>query len=423
MMPAPKPAFLRHLMGSMVLAAAVAGAPLLSAAADAPPAADAAGAADGAGAGAAASGAGSAGLFTVDSLSNIPAPSVDAKAWLVMDANSGQVIAAHNPQDAVEPASLTKIMAAYVVFDALENGRLKLDQKVHVSEKAWKTEGSRMFIDPNSDVPVDDLLQGLIVQSGNDATVALAEAVGGSESAFVALMNQQAQELGLKHTHFVNAPGLPDPDHTTTVQDLALMTRALVQRFPQYMHYYSQKEYTYNKIRQGNRNRLLWVDDTIDGLKTGHTKSAGYCLVTTALRDGRRVISVVVGAGSEASRAESSLKLLNWGYKNFDTVRLLEAGQSAVTAEVWEGEADSVGLGLDHDLWVTVPRGQADSVHTEARYPQPLLAPLSADAVIGTLQVELAGHTLAQQPLQVLAAVPEAGIVGRLFDKIRLLFH
>ncbi|MFA7438648.1 D-alanyl-D-alanine carboxypeptidase family protein [Castellaniella sp.] len=413
---APKSAFPLHLVGSLVLAAALAGAPFGAGAADAPPATEAAGAQGGAGAAA-------AGLLTVDSLSSIPAPSVDAKAWLVMDANSGQIIAAHNPQDPVEPASLTKIMAAYVVFDALENGRLKLDQKVHVSEKAWKTEGSRMFIDPNSDVPVNDLLQGLIVQSGNDATVALAEAVGGSESAFVALMNQQAQALGLKHTHFVNSPGLPDPDHTTTVQDLALMTRALVQRFPQYMHYYSQKEYTYNKIRQSNRNRLLWVDETIDGLKTGHTKSAGYCLVTTALRDGRRVISVVVGAGSEASRAESSLKLINWGYKNFDTVQLLEAAQPAVMAQVWEGEADAVGLGLDHALWVTVPRGQSGSVHTEARYPQPLLAPLSADTVIGTLQVELDGHVLAQAPLQVLASVPEAGFFGRLFDKVRLLFH
>lgn len=413
MTPAHLPATLSRRARQLLMVVALAVTPGLVAAADEPAAAAAPAVVSSAG----------ATVQTVDALSNIPAPVIDAKAWLLLDANSGQVIAASNPQEAVEPASLTKIMAAYVVFDALENGRLSLDQKVHVSEKAWKTEGSRMFIDPNTEVSVDDLLQGLIVQSGNDATVALAEAVGGSESAFVALMNQEAKELGLTGTHFVNSPGLPDEDHMTSVQDLAVLTRALVQRFPQYMHYYSQKEYTYNNIRQSNRNRLLWVDDTIDGLKTGHTKSAGYCLVTTALRDERRLISVVVGASSESSRAESSLKLINWGYKNFDTVRLLDANQPAVMAQVWEGEVDTVGLGVNAPLWVTVPRGQSADLHTEARYTQPLMAPLTAGDTIGTLQVELAGHSLVNQPLLVLANVPEAGIFGRLFDKIRLLFH
>lgn len=359
----------------------------------------------------------------VSELSNIPAPVLGAKAWMTLDANSGQVIAAQNPDEPVEPASLTKLMSAYVVFEALEGGRLALDQKVHVSEKAWKTEGSRMFISPNTEVSVDELLQGLIVQSGNDATVALAEAVAGSESAFAAMMNEQAARMGLKHTHFTNSTGLPDPDHMTTVEDLANLARELVSRFPQYMHYYSQREFTYNKIKQSNRNRLLWADDTVDGLKTGHTQSAGYCLVSTALRDGRRVVAVLVGSTSDAARTENSLKLLNWSFKNFDTVRLLAPGQAAVQARVWEGEADAVGLGVDGALWVTVPRGRADALQSVAHYTQPLLAPLAKGDAMGTLQVSLGDKTLKTVPLQVEAAVAEAGFFGRLVDKVRLLFQ
>ena len=364
-----------------------------------------------------------AGFEMVSSLSNIPAPTLGAKAWLTLDANSGQVIAAQNPQQTVEPASLTKLMSAYVIFDALESGRLKLDQKVHVSEKAWKTEGSRMFIDPNTEVSVDEFLQGMLVQSGNDATVALAEAVAGSESAFAALMNQQAKALGMKHTHFMNASGLPDPDHMTTVEDLAILARALVRRFPQYRHYDSQKEFTYNNIKQSNRNRLLWADPTVDGLKTGHTQSAGYCLVATALRDGRRVVSVLVGAASDAARTESSLKLLNWSFQNFDTVKLLDKDKPAVSARVWEGATETAGLGLSNALWVTVPRGRADDIKTEARYTQPLMAPLAEGARAGTLLVSLDGKELDQRPLVVLQSVEEAGFFGRLLDKIRLLFE
>nr|WP_322995973.1 D-alanyl-D-alanine carboxypeptidase family protein [Castellaniella sp.] len=359
----------------------------------------------------------------VSALSNIPAPTLAAKAWLTLDATSGQIIAAQNPTMAVEPASLTKIMSAYVIFQALESGRLKLDQKIHVSEKAWKTEGSRMFIDPKSEVTVDELLQGMLVQSGNDATVALAEAVAGSESAFAALMNQQAKALGMNGTHFVNSTGLPDPDHTTTVEDLAVLSRALVQAFPQYRHYDSQKEFTYNKIKQSNRNRLLWADETVDGLKTGHTQSAGYCLVATALRDGRRVVSVIVGAGSDAARTESSLKLLNWSFKNFDTVKLLDQGTPAVAARVWEGEIDTADLGVEKTLWVTVPRGQADNIKTEARYTQPLMAPLTEGNKAGTLLASLDGKPLKDVPLLVMQSVPEAGFFGRLVDKVRLMFE
>lgn len=359
----------------------------------------------------------------VSALSNIPAPALGVKAWLTLDATSGQIIAAQNPNAAVEPASLTKLMSAYVVFEALENGRLKLDQMVHVSEKAWKTEGSRMFINPNTEVSVDDLLQGMLVQSGNDATVALAEAVAGSESAFAALMNQQAKALGMTQTHFVNSTGLPDPDHMTTVEDLATLSRALVQRFPQYRHYDSQKEYTYNNIKQSNRNRLLWADSTVDGLKTGHTQSAGYCLAATALRDGRRVVSVLVGAASDAARTESSLKLLNWSFKNFDTVQLLDKSKPAVSARVWEGQSETADLGVGHPLWVTVPRGQADQIKTEARYTQPLMAPLTEGDQAGTLLVTLDGKILQQVPLLVMHSVPEAGFFGRLVDKVRLMFE
>ncbi|WP_066457591.1 D-alanyl-D-alanine carboxypeptidase family protein [Castellaniella caeni] len=359
----------------------------------------------------------------VSTLSSIPVPALGVKAWLTLDANSGQIIAAQNPKQAVEPASLTKLMSAYVIFEALESGRLKLDQMVHVSEKAWKTEGSRMFINPNTEVSVDDLLQGVLVQSGNDATVALAEAVAGSESAFVALMNQQAKALGMAHTHFVNSTGLPDPDHMTTVEDLATLARALVQQYPQYRHYDSQKEFTYNKIKQSNRNRLLWADATVDGMKTGHTQSAGYCLVATAMRDGRRVVSVLVGAASDAARTESSLKLLNWSFKNFDTVKLLDKTKPAVSARVWEGATETADLGVEHSLWVTVPRGQADNIKTEARYTQPLMAPLTEGDKAGTLLVSLDGKTLRQVPLTVMKSVPQAGFFGRLIDKIRLLFQ
>src|SRR5690625_2326219 len=249
------------------------------------------------------------GQFFVSQLSNVPSPTLGAKAWASYDVNSGQFISAVNLDELIEPASITKLMTAYLVFEALESGRLELDQEITVSENAWRTEGSRMFIDPNSKVSVDDLLQGMIVQSGNDATVALAEAIAGSEEAFVALMNEEAARQGLEATYFQNASGLPHETHLTSMRDIALSAALLIERFPQYLHYYSQREYTWNDIRQSNRNRLLWLDPSVDGLKTGHTKSAGYGLVSTALRDGRRVISVVVGTSSDAARTEDSLKL------------------------------------------------------------------------------------------------------------------
>lgn len=365
----------------------------------------------------------SAPVSMVSEFSQIPVPTLNAKAWLTLDVNSGQVIAAQGVDEKVEPASLTKIMAAYVVFEALEAKRLTLDQKVHVSEHAWKTEGSRMFINPNTEVSVDDLLQGVIVQSGNDATVALAEAVAGSESAFAALMNQEAARQGMTGTHYTNSAGLPDPEHYTTVRDLAILARNLVQRFPQYMHYYSQREYTYNKIKQNNRNRLLWADETVDGLKTGHTKSAGYCLVTTALRDGRRVVSVLVGASSDAARTENSLKLLNWSFRNFDTVRMIEAGQAAIHARIWEGVEDAVALGPEQALWVTVPRGREADIKSVAHYTEPLKAPVSKGDAVGRLELTLEGKALGSVPLLVQQDIAQAGFFGRTYDQIRLLFE
>ncbi len=356
-------------------------------------------------------------------LSSIPAPALPVKAWLTLDANSGQIIAAQNPDEKIEPASLTKIMSAYLVFDALESHRLTLDQAVNVSEHAWRTEGSRMFIKPGSQVSVDDLLKGMIVQSGNDATVALAEAVAGSEPAFVALMNEEAARQGLDDTFFENASGLPGEAHLTTAHDLAVLSRNLIRDFPQYLHYYSQKEYTYNNIKQNNRNRLLWTDATVDGLKTGHTKSAGYCLVTTALRDGRRIISVIVGASSDAARTEQSLKLLNWSFQNFDTIPLYDDAHPAVTARVWEGEADTVGLGALQPTWVTVPRGRGAEVQPLAHYSQPLVAPLVRGARVGSFSLLLDGKVLREDILYVMQDVPEAGLFGRLVDKVRLLFE
>src|SRR5690606_9674088 len=263
----------------------------------------------------------------------------------------------------------------------------------------------------------------VIVQPGNDASVALAAAGAGSEPAFTALMNQEAAKQGLHDTHFVNSTGLPDPTHLTPVRDLAILSKNLVVKFPQYLHYPSQKEFTYNKIKQNNRNRLLWTDPTVDGLKTGHTQSAGYCLVATALRDGRRVVSVIVGAASDSARIENSLKLLNWSFQNFDTVKLFDNAQPAVKARVWEGQAETVNLGGLEPMWVTVPRGKGPEVKPVAQYTQPLVAPLKSGAKVGTVSLSLDGKLLRQEPLYILDDVQEAGFFGRMYDKVRLMFE
>ena len=351
-------------------------------------------------------------------VSAVPAPTIAARAWIVIDVNSGQLLAASNPDQKVEPASLTKIMTAYVVFNALEEKRLTLEQTVPVSEHAWRTGGSRMFIEPRKPVTVDELNQGMIVQSGNDASVALAEAVGGSETAFAALMNQEAERLGMKSTHFMNATGLPDPQHTTSVRDLATLSSHLITDHPQFFHYYKQKSYTYNKITQPNRNRLLWADPSVDGMKTGHTDSAGYCLVSTAMRGDRRILVVVVGTDSEATRAEESLKLLNWSFQNFDTVKLFDKSQPGIDARVWEGTVETVKLGPPNPVSIAVPRGTAGEAGGAAQRPADRAA--GQGQQVGTLQFTLDGRCCA--PNRWWCRTRSSARFGRMVDTVKRWF-
>ena len=359
----------------------------------------------------------------VGELSAVPAPAVAAKAWITVGVTSGQVVASSNPDMKIEPASLTKIMTAYVAFNALKEKRIALDQQANVSQVAWKTRGSRMFIEPRKPVTVDELIKGVIIQSGNDASVALAEAVSGSESAFVSTMNEEARRMGMTNTVFMNTTGLPDPQHVTTVRDLATIARRMINDHPDYFPYYAMREFTYNKIKQSNRNRLLWADPSVDGMKTGHTDAAGYCLVATAKRGDRRVITVLVGSDSMATRAEESLKLLNWTFQNFETVKLFDQTHAAVEAQVWQGKADFTKLGVSAPLWVTVPRGKAGEVKPITQHPDPLFAPLAKDERVGTLTLMLGDKLLLTRPLLVLEPVERAGFVGRTVDSVRLWFR
>ncbi|MDO5692001.1 MAG: D-alanyl-D-alanine carboxypeptidase family protein [Pseudomonadota bacterium] len=355
-------------------------------------------------------------------------PEVAAKAYLLMDVTAGQVLAGKDVDEPVEPASLTKLMTAYLVFDALKAKKITLEQTLPVSERAWKMPGSRMFIDPKMQVPVEDLIKGMIVQSGNDATVALAEGVGGSVERFVQLMNDQAKALGLKNTGYKNPEGLTEPGHTTTARDLATLSMRLMHDFPEYVHYYTIKKYRYPGTpasNDSNRNLLLFRDPTVDGLKTGHTKAAGYCLVATAKRDfpnlqDRRLLSVVLGAASEAARANESQKLLNWGYTAYEAVKLFDAGKPVATPKVWKGKAGELKLGRNEPIVVTVPAGTAAQVKTEIARPEPLIAPFRQGQAVATLTVKLGEQPLAEVPLLALEPVEEAGILGRAWDAMRL---
>ena len=348
-------------------------------------------------------------------------PSVIGKSWMLGDLSSGQVIAAQRPDERFEPASLTKLMTAYVVFIALRERKIALDQQVNVSPRAWKAPGSRMFIEPRRPVTVDDLIRGMVVQSGNDACIALAEAVAGSEEVFVQMMNREAERLGMRNTRFMNASGLPDAQHYSTAQDLYALTAALIRDFPnEYAQYYSQKEYRYNSISQPNRNRLLWIDPSVDGVKTGHTEAAGYCLIASSRRGGRRLLSVLLGSTSEATRAQESLKLLNWGYQFFDSVKLYGAGSPVRSLEVWKGAARDVRVGVGHDLFVTVPRGEADKLKAELVSQQPLVAPLAKGQRVGTVRVSHDGTAFGEYPLITLDAVAGAGFFRRTWDTLRL---
>ena len=348
-------------------------------------------------------------------------PSVLGKSWLLADLSSGQILAAEKPGERFEPASLTKLMSAYLVFAAVRDKKLSLESRVNVSERAWKAPGSRMFIDPRRPVSVDQLIRGVVVQSGNDACIALAEAVAGSEEVFVQMMNREAERLGMKDTRYMNASGLPDPQHYTTAHDLYLLTAALIRDFPaEYAQYYSQKEYRYNNISQPNRNRLLWLDPSVDGVKTGHTEAAGYCLVASSRRGGRRLLSVLLGSTSESARAQESQKLLNWGFQFFDSVKLYGAGEAVKSLEVWKGAADAVKVGVKGGLFVTVPKGEADKLKAELVSQQPLLAPLASGQRVGTLRVSLEGKPYGEYPLIALEQVPQAGFLGRAWDTLRL---
>ncbi len=354
-------------------------------------------------------------------------PDVAARSYILLDVNSSQVLAAKDPDMSVEPASLTKLMSAYLVFQALKDGKLNLQQEVVVSERAWRTGmtgASRSYIDVGSRVKVEDLVKGMIVQSGNDATVALAEAVGGSVEHFVELMNRQAQAFGLKATSFKNPEGLPAPGHVSTARELMVIATHVVRDFPQYASYDAMKEFTYNKIKQQNRNLLLWRDPSVDGLKTGYTDAAGYCMIATARRDTpsgpRRLLSVVLGTASSEARANESQKLLNWGYSAFDNVKLYDAGQSLADARVWKGSANQVKLGSQEPLLVTVPRGTGSSLKTEIQRTDPLIAPLTKGQRVGSIKITAGGQVVAERPLVVLDAVNAAGFFGRAWDAIRL---
>lgn len=362
------------------------------------------------------------------------APEVAARAYLLLDVTSGQVLAAKEADQPVEPASLTKLMTAYLVFDALKSGKISLTQTFGVSERAWKMPGSRMFIDPKMQVPVEDLIKGMIVQSGNDATVALAEGVAGSVERFVQLMNEQGKALGLKGTSYRNPEGLTEAGHTTTAHDLATLATRLMTDFPQYVPYYAIQRYRYPgtpAANDTNRNTLLFRDPSVDGLKTGHTSAAGYCLVATARRQvpglgegvqgQRRLLSVVLGATSENARAAETQKLLNWGYTAYEAVRLFPAGAPVATPRIWKGKAEQVKLGRPEGVVVSVPSGEGSKLKSEVIRPEPLVAPLTRGQALGTLKVTMAsGATVAEIPLTVMETVEESGVFGRAWDAIRL---
>ncbi|MDX1352832.1 MAG: D-alanyl-D-alanine carboxypeptidase family protein [Thiomicrorhabdus sp.] len=351
------------------------------------------------------------------------APNIAAKAFLVIDFNSGHVLAEKNANDRVEPASLTKIMTGYVVINELTNGNMSLDDMVTISKKAWQMPGSKMFIEVGKQISVKDLMKGMVIQSGNDASVALAEHIAGSEEVFAQLMNKYAQSLGMTGTHFVNATGLPDPEHYTTAHDLAILTKALISKFPEEYKWYSEKKFTFNGITQYNRNKLLWQDPTVDGLKTGHTESAGYCLVSSAKREESRLITIVLGTSSAKMRIQESQKLLNYGFRFFETHKLYTADQRLNDVKVWEGTRDLIGVGLADDLYITIPRGQYKNIKIESSVNPEIKAPLEEGHELGTLHITLGEKTIAEEPLVALDAVEEGSFFKKLLDQVKLFIN
>jgi D-alanyl-D-alanine carboxypeptidase (penicillin-binding protein 5/6) len=348
------------------------------------------------------------------------APTVAAAAYVLLDVTSGQMIVAQNADERRDPASLTKLMTAYLAFAALRDKAITPSQAVTVSEAAWRAEGSRMFIEPRRAVSVDELLRGMIVQSGNDASIALAELIAGSEAAFAERMNAEAKRLGLVNTHFTNATGLSQPQHYATAADLARLAAALIRDFPEYYPLYALKEYRYNNITQPNRNRLLWIDPYVDGVKTGHTETAGWCLIASAKRGERRLLSVVLGAGSDAARATESQKLLNYGFQAFDTVLLYAPDKPISTLRVWKGAEKEVHAGTLATQYVTLPKGKADKLQLAMTASEPLVAPVAKGQRVGTVNVALEGRPVAEFPLVALTDVPAGNVFGRAWDTVRL---
>ena len=373
-----------------------------------------------------------ASLVASTAFAQVPPPGVNAHSWVLVDATSNQVLASGNADERVEPASLTKLMTAYLVFEALQTKKITMEQIVNPSEavRRVKTDESRMFIEANKPVSVHDLVYGMIVQSGNDAAIALAELVGGSESQFVNMMNTEAQRLGMTHTHFADVNGMPDAQHYTSAGDLAILSARLIRDYPDYYNIFSVKEFTYNKIKQPNRNRLLWIDPTVDGLKTGHTEAAGYCLIASAKRPlpgtpdaSRRLVSVMMGEVKEHDRVEDSLKMLNYGYSAYDTVRLYKAGQVIETPRVYKGAEDTVKTGVKADQYITVPKGLADKAKPQVEHIDPLIAPITEGQQVGTVKLVADGKVVSQFPIVALQAVPQAGVVGRVWDSLMLMFN
>ncbi len=354
----------------------------------------------------------------------IPAPpALNAKAYLLVDHQSGRILASHNENERLDPASITKLMTAYAVFRSIRDERIGLEDPVLIGEAAWRTGGSRSFVDLGDRVPLSVLLQGMIIQSGNDASVALAEHVSGSESAFADLMNLYAKELGMTDTSYRNSTGLPDPEHYTTAADILKVANAIIREFPEYYRWYSQKDFTWNSITQSNRNGLLWRDTTVDGMKTGFTETAGYCLVSSALRDEMRLVAVVLGTDSPRARESESQTLLNYGYRFYETKLLLPAGKALSEARVWKGDQDTAGIGVNHDIWVTVPRGTGDGLKPVFTLPAQLIAPLDPTVELGRVRVSLADQTIAEAGLYPVAAVAEGSLWQQTRDSVLLWFE
>ena len=350
------------------------------------------------------------------------APQIGTESYLLIDAATGDVLASENARMRLPPASLTKIMTSYIIADEIEQGRITLDDRVPISVKAWRMEGSRMFIREGTEVSVADLLRGIVIQSGNDASVAMAEYIAGDEEAFAGLMTQTAKSLGMNNTNFVNATGLPDEMHYTTAEDLAVLTRALINRFPEHYAIYSEKYFSYNDIRQANRNALLWRDDSVDGVKTGHTQAAGYCLVASAMENDTRLISVVMGARDERTRAAESQKLLNYGFRYYETVNLYAAGSSLKRVRVWSGLHESLEVGLDDAITLTIPRGGRDQLKAEINLQDVIEAPIERGQSLGALTLSLGDEMLVERPVVALNPVQEAGWLSSTLDDVQLMF-